>query len=166
MFIAVWPTPTALDGLRRWSAAWTWPPGSTRVPASRLHLTLHYIGDLPWARLPEVADGLAVPFRRFELTLGRAQRWPGGLAVAVPHGSPAGLTDLHAALAAALARLGLPVAPRPFRPHVTLARGATAAVPPACDAAIRWVVGGYSLVSSDRGYHPVRRYRCTPTPRG
>lgn len=166
LFVALWPTPSALHGLQRWGESWTWPAGSTRVPASRLHLTLHFVGDLPAARLPEVADGLAVPFRRFELTLDRAQCWPGGLAVAVPHEVPAGLVDLHDALAAALGGLGLAVEKRPFRPHVTLARRAHGARPPPGDAAIHWSAGGYLLVRSDRGYHPLRRYRCAPAARG
>jgi 2'-5' RNA ligase len=128
------------------------------VPAERLHLTLHFIGAVPVARLAEVGDGLAVPCAPFDLQFDEAAAWPRGLAVLSPREVPAALVELHQRLAGALQRLALPVESRPWRPHVTLARRAAGAVPPAAAPAGRWAVRGYALVQSQGGYRTLRHY--------
>jgi RNA 2',3'-cyclic 3'-phosphodiesterase len=159
LFLALWPNPEALQGLRAWADTWIWPEGVARIGAQRWHLTLHFIGDVPATRLDEFETGLAVPCPRIELEFGRAQQWSGGLALAVPEAVPPALTDLHGRLGDALVRLGAPVDTRRYKPHVTLARHAEAAVPPAAPLSLRWVASGYALVVSDRGYRTLRRYR-------
>jgi 2'-5' RNA ligase len=159
LFLALWPHPAALQATRTWRDAWTWPEHAVRVPPSRLHLTLHFIGPVPAARLAEVEAGLDRPCARFDIEFGRAAIWPGGLALMTPLAVPQALVDLHATLGEALRALDLPVDERPFKPHVTLARKADDAVPPPARAAFRWPVGGYALVLSERGYHTIRRYR-------
>lgn len=126
----------------------------------RLHLTLHFIGAVPLARLDAVAAGVAVPFAGFTLDAGAAERWPHGIAAWCPRESPPELTALHHRLAAALHALALPVEKRAFRPHVTLARKAAAAVPPPepPQRAAAWRVDGYALVQSRGDYRVLRRY--------
>lgn len=158
LFLALWPGPAALRALSAWQARWVWPPGATIVAGERLHLTLHFIGPVPTARLPELAHGLALPLRRFELAFGRAELWPRGLAVLCPGTVPDGLTALHAELQVALQRLALPVQARTFRPHVTLARKAAGALPPDAGPALRWSVRRYALVQSLGGYRMLVRY--------
>ena len=89
-------------------------------------------------------------------------QWPGGLAVLEPAAVPEALVELHGELAARLDRLGLAVERRRFRPHVTLARQAAAAIPPTEPVGIGWAAdGGYLLVHSlpgGRGYQPLARY--------
>ena len=72
---------------------------------------------------------------------------------------PAASAGLPATLPQALRALALPVEPRPFRPHVTLARHASGAVPPVQPAVLHWPVRGYALVQSAAGrYSPIARY--------
>ena len=92
--------------------------------------------------------GLRVPFKPFELRLSHPGIWPNGTAVLEPDAVPARLLKLHASLGAALQRFGLPIEARAFRPHITLARRASGATPPADPKPLRWQVGGYALVQS------------------
>ena len=161
LFLALWPGSAALAALAGWQARWTWPPGAAVVAPVQLHLTLHFIGPVPATRLPELARGLAVKSSRFEITFGGVESWRGGLAALCTDAAPAGLAALHAELQAALSRLALPVDARRWRPHVTLARRAAGATPPARAAPLHWSVRGYALVQSQGGYHCLARYPLT-----
>ena len=132
------------------------------MPTERLHLTLHFIGPVARERVPAVADAFDVPAARFDLAFGDAERWRHGLAVLRPLALPPALSALHAALAERLRASALPVEARPFRAHVTMARDAPGAVPPAAGPALRWRGRGHALVESrpgrDGGYVVLRRY--------
>lgn len=148
LFLALWPAPALLQELLAHAAAWAWPARARRTRPECLHLTLHFLGNVPAGRLPQLRSGLAVPFAGCELALDRACVWPGGIAVLEATQVPAELARLHAALAECLRGLDIPVEERPYRPHVTLARKAQGAEAPAF-APLRWVAGpGYALVRS------------------
>lgn len=155
LFLALWPIEPVRDRLRAWRDAWTWPRGATPVHTDKLHLTLHFLGDLPAARLPELLVGLQVPFAPFDLQLGRAALWHNGIAVLEPHGEPQALLDLHARLSDALLALGLVPEARTYRPHVTMARRANGAGVPASGPAIDWQIDRYALVESRAGGYTV-----------
>ena len=93
------------------------------VRADKLHVTLHFLGQVPADRVDAVREGIALPMTPFELTLREPRVWPGGIAVLESDAPPA-LLELHVRLGLALDALGLPVEQRPYRPHVTLAKGA------------------------------------------
>ena len=163
LFLALWPPAPVRDSLVRLQAAWDWPAGASLTRPERLHATLHFIGPVPAARVPQLRDGLRVPFEPFTLdTQGALQQvWPGGIAVLELRAPPA-LRRLHAALATALHALDLPVEERPYRPHVTFARKASGAGAAAAMPAITWRVDeGYALARSvaGRGYTIVHRHR-------
>jgi 2'-5' RNA ligase len=163
LFLALWPSPAVRAQLVAWRDAWRWPPGATPTPDERLHLTLHFIGAVARARVGEIADALEIRGGRFELAFGRPEVWPGGIAVLRPDAVPARLAALHAALGTRLLALGLRVEDRPFRAHVTCARRAQGATPPAmARGAMRWAVRGHALVESRMGagggYIVLRRY--------
>jgi RNA 2',3'-cyclic 3'-phosphodiesterase len=148
LFLALWPDEDTRDAIAAWQSGWQWPDGAKLVGRERLHLTLHFIGNVPVARLAELRRGLRVPFEPMELAFGAGELWPGGIAVLRPTQTPAPLLDLHARLALALQQLALPVEDRVFRAHVTLARKAARAAPPP-DASLRWAAdAGYVLVQS------------------
>ncbi len=151
LFLALWPGEATARALRAWRDLWIWPPNASVVRPERLHLTLHFLGDVPVRRLPVVTRGLDVPFEPFELRFGRAAVWPKGVAVLEPFGTSETLQRLHAALGEALERLGLPVEERAFRPHVTFARRATGALAPQDGPALRWRVRSCVLVQSVLG---------------
>ncbi len=149
LFIALWPDARTRDKIAAWQGEWDWPPRAALVRPERLHLTLHFLGDVPARRLPELAAGLRVGFEPFTMELGAGETWPGGVAVLRPGRTVPALERLHQALAGALTELGFVPEARAFRAHVTLARRAQGATPPREGAACRWHVGaGYVLVQS------------------
>lgn len=151
LFLALWPTPALLHDLLAHADAWTWPARARRTRPERLHLTLHFLGNVPAARLPQLRSAFAVPWAGCELALDRAEVWPGGIAVLEAAQVPPGLAALHATLGERLRGLEIPVEERPYRPHVTLARKAQGAEP-AAFAPLRWTAGPcYSLVRSVGG---------------
>jgi 2'-5' RNA ligase len=154
LFLALWPDARVRRALAAWRDAFAWPAGAAPVADARLHLTLHFIGEVAAARLPELDAALRVAPPRFELVLDRAQRWPGGLVVLQPGAVVPPLAALHRALADALRAAGLPPEARPFRPHVTLARRAAGAVAGPAAPPVRWPVAGYALVRSTLGPPP------------
>lgn len=163
LFLALWPGPAARRQLCALQQRWTWPPGAALVGADQLHLTLHFLGNVPIARLPEFARALAVDARPMVLDLASAapRLWPGGTAV-LELDPPAALLRLHGALGDALAGLQWPVEARRFRPHVTFARRARAAQPPSHEpGAAAWRAGpGYVLARSvpGRGYEVIHTW--------
>jgi len=157
LFLALWPDPGVRAALRDWRDAWQWPRGATPVHTDKLHLTLHFLGEVPRARLPGLVEGFAAPCAPFRLEVGRAVAWPHGLAVLEPLGNPPALLALHARLGEALVALGLQPEARAYRPHVTMARRAHGAGLPAERPAISWDVQGYALVESCAGVYKVLR---------
>ena len=160
LFIALWPTPAVRAALCARRNEIVWPSAAAVVSDERLHLTLHFIGDVPRTLLQHLLPALQVPCPGSELELGGALHWPRGLVVLPAASIPEPLRALHAALAGALSGLGLPVEQRAFRPHVTLARRAAGAVLPAPAVPLRWRCAGYALVHSDPvdGYRVLARY--------
>jgi RNA 2',3'-cyclic 3'-phosphodiesterase len=161
LFIALWPGPRVRDAIATCRDRTLWLAGAAPVRTDKLHLTLHFIGNVDAARVADVAAALQVPVRGFELRLDEAQRWRGGLAVLRAQAVPEQLRQLHANLAAALRALELPVEERTLRPHVTLARRCGNVLPAGPADAIRWRVGGYALVQSmaDGAYRVLNRFR-------
>lgn len=161
LFVALWPDPATRAGIARWQQAWQWPLQAAPVKAERLHLTLHFLGDVPGHLLPDIAEGLRRPYEPFTLELGHGEVWPNGVAVLEPAHIPPQLERLHAALREDLIALGLAVDSRPFRPHITLSRRARGARPPAQNPRLHWRADdGYVLVRSlpgGAGYQVLER---------
>lgn len=154
LFLAVWPSPPVLGELLQSAAQWRWTPAASRTPPGKVHLTLHFIGNVPASCIGTLEQRLRVPFEPFDWALSVAEVWPGGIAVLGSTTVPPALAQLHARLAEALHALDLPVEPRPFRPHVTLARKAQGVKPPAAMAPVRWhAADGYRLVRSAGGIY-------------
>lgn len=156
LFLALWPDDAVRGCLARAQAAWTWPQRAARVPLERLHLTLHFLGEVDGRAAGRLAASLPPLTSPLALRLDRPVLWPQGIAVLEPSSVPAGLASLHAELAALLRGQGLPVEARPFRPHVTLARHAQGAMPPGKSPPVEWRADGYALVRSVAG--PPLRY--------
>jgi len=90
------------------------------------------------------------------LAAARREVWRGGIAVLL-FAADAALERLHEAIGAVVAGFGIPLDPRPFAPHVTLARGARGAAPPAQAPALEWRARGFALVESAGGDYRVLR---------
>jgi len=160
LFLALWPEPALRERLREARDRWTWPRAAAPVHTDKLHLTLHFLGSVPTARLPALLEGFSVPFEPFRLDLGKEVLWPHGVALLEPIAEPPALLALHARLSQALVSLGLQPEARRYRPHVTMARRAAGASLPEAGPAIVWDVHGYALVQSkpDSGYTVLHEY--------
>ncbi|HPP83058.1 MAG TPA: RNA 2',3'-cyclic phosphodiesterase, partial [Rubrivivax sp.] len=124
LFIAVWPSAAVRAELQAWLRRWRWPAGAAVVAGERLHLTLHFLGQVPLARLPMLTAAMAdaaAGATRCELAFERVEHWPHGLVVLRASADSAPLARLHAALGASLRQIGLAPQARPYRAHVTLA---------------------------------------------
>lgn len=157
LFLALWPPPAARDAVLAARRQWAWPPGTACVPAERLHVTLHFIGNVSTAQLAQLGPALALRYAPFELALAQLECWPHGLVVwrAAPS---AALQGLHDALGDALTNAGLPPLARPYRPHLTLARRAAGVSLPPQPPPLTWQVSRYALVESQQGYVTLREY--------
>ncbi|NML14081.1 RNA 2',3'-cyclic phosphodiesterase [Azohydromonas caseinilytica] len=157
LFIGLWP-----DDAQRWEARahqqlWRWPPQARTTPASKLHLTLHFIGEVPQAQVEPLVQAMPASFAAAELTLSQPSLWRGGIAVLEPDTVPASLQALHAQLGLRLRQLGVSLEAKPWRPHLTLARQAQGAKPPVAPPPLHWRLAQLALVQSDGGFYKVLR---------
>ena len=157
LFIALWPDDAVRHELAQRRDAWSWPRSASPVKTERLHVTLHFLGDVERDLIPHLADALAVPFDPFSLTFGRHELWGRGIAVLEPDIAPPALMHLHLRLGKALEGAGMALDTRPFRPHVTLARRAGRTAPPAPSPGLLWQVKGYRLMESTGGAYVTLR---------
>lgn len=162
LFLALWPDEAIRQQLVQRRDAWRWPRHASPVADAKLHVTLHFLGSVDEARVPELMEGFRVPVTPFELVLDTATVWHQSIAVLEPSSKPPALLDLHAALAREVDRLGLIVEERPYKPHVTMARRGGGAVPPQTLSPLHWQVDSYALVQSKIGeggeYQLLQRY--------
>jgi len=163
LFLALWPDDTVRCRVREHAQGWFIPPGSVRYGPPDWHVTLHFLGKVLAERVPDIAAGIDVPREPFELVLDQPRIWPRGLAVIGASTIPQALKSLHARVGEALLGLDQAVETRPYRPHLTLARRAEAAVKPDAPVPVAWPVSGFVLVVStgraDHRYEVLREYR-------
>ena len=149
LFLALWPEAPVRTRLAACRDAWRWPAGAKPVADATLHLTLHFIGALARARIPALAASFAaVPVGSIVLRSAGYELWRGGIAVLRFESDAALPEGLHRRLGAVLSAAGIALDPRPFAPHVTLARKAAYAEPPAEGLAFEWRANGFALVES------------------
>jgi 2'-5' RNA ligase len=162
LFLALWPTHEVRAALAGHALQWHWPQAARRTAVERLHLTLHFLGDVAAAQVPQLQQALRLPWEGCALTLDAAEVWRGGIAVLEARVVPPALASLHQRLGDALRAQGIAVEERRLRPHLTLARRAQGALPPPAFEPLSWSVGPqYQLVRSlpgGRGYQPVQLF--------
>jgi 2'-5' RNA ligase len=139
--------------------------------AGNVHVTLHFLGEVPAARVGELGDvlGAPVPEPPFLASTGRFGAFPDRGAprviwLGVDRGADR-MTRLHAICAGRLRQLGMPVEERAFTPHFTLGRArdrhGSAAVRGQLArmtmAPAAWEVAGATLFRSDLS-GPAPRY--------
>ena len=126
LFLALWPDPSTRTGL----AALQQSVHGRRVHPADLHLTLAFLGQQPAAALPALKDMLAhLPSGTIPLTLDRAGYFARNrIAWAGTHSTPPALLELYRRVKEGLAAHGIRWKEdgRAYRPHITLARDASA----------------------------------------
>ena len=153
LFFAIWPDAAARERLAALGQEVAQVARGKPVPSANLHLTLAFLGEVEEARaapLPEIAARVeAGAFRiRFDRVGSFAKARVAWVGCAKP---PAELVLLQSRLATALAGGGFAIEERPFAPHLTLARKAAVALPPARIEPIEWEVRDFALVRSRAG---------------
>ena len=154
LFIGLMPARQVQLQIQRHCREWQWPAEARPERFGRYHVTLHFLGDVglgPEQQLRKALRKIAV--QPLELELQTPEVWRNGVAVlrAAPHD---GLNALQQRIALALPAAGLKPAAglqpadQQFKPHVTLARNARHATPPATTNPIRWRVEEFALVWS------------------
>ena len=156
LFIGLLPDDQVRDAIADHQQHWYWNAGSLPTRPARLHLTLHFLGEIDATREHALRNALAgEDVAPFELVLQTPEGWAGGIAVLRPD-EHAALDDLHARLTARLCHVGIAPMRGSFAPHVTLARGASNAAPPEAMHPVIWTVTDFALVWSRPG--PPARY--------
>jgi 2'-5' RNA ligase len=127
MFVALWPPADAVDELAAAVAgARSLAPDLRWVPPEQWHLTLAFLGEVSQERRDDVAARLGRAARRspgLRLRFAGAGRFGGRVLFTRVAGDRDPLRHLAASSAAAGRRAGLRTDDRPYRPHLTLARG-------------------------------------------
>ena len=101
-------------------------PGLRPTKMDNLHLTLHFIGQADVERIASVLEPISDMASCFEITLtGTGTFFSRGRGVILWTGVDlvSQLAQLHADMGALLQNAGFAVDVRPFKPHITLARG-------------------------------------------
>jgi 2'-5' RNA ligase len=157
LFLAFWPDADALEAIAARQSAFDWPPRARPTSPEKLHVTLHFLGDVAASRLAGLAAVAALPFEGFEVEFGLPALWSHGVAVLEPATDAAALAGFRRRLGEVLQAGGFPVDERPYRPHVTLARHAEGvALPTSLGPPVRWRVKRCLLVESRAGrYTPL-----------
>lgn len=162
LFFAIWPDAAARECLAALAQDVAQAARGKPVPAANLHLTLAFLGEIDAARVPALAEIAArIEARAFRLRLDRVGSFPKArVAWAGCAKPPVDLVQLQATLAAALIGQGFALEERPFAPHLTLARKAMVALPPARIEPVEWDVDGLALLASRAGrYETVAGWR-------
>ncbi|HEY8341469.1 MAG TPA: RNA 2',3'-cyclic phosphodiesterase [Calditerricola sp.] len=166
LFVAVEVDARVKEQVRAWmSALRDALPFARWVPVDNLHVTLHFLDEQPPARIPVIVGAMYRVAREippFFLQLGplgtfSRQGVPSVLWAAV-EGDVAVLRDAHRRLGEAFCSWGYRPDPRPYTPHLTLARNGTRPLRPnelaACAPAMpmAWRVMAIALFRSE--LHP------------
>jgi RNA 2',3'-cyclic 3'-phosphodiesterase len=172
LFVAVTPPPEACEQLQSATAGmrsarpdlrWTRP--------DQWHLTLAFLGEVGDEARADLTGRLGRVAGRhppLQLALHGAGRFGDRVLWTRVTGDVAELRRLAASVRAAARRAALAVEDRPYRPHLTLARGREGAdLRPAVDALAgfagrTWTAGELHLVRSHLGAGPDRTSRYTP----
>ena len=152
LFFALWPPQAARDELAAVAAALVARSGGRAVAASKVHLTLAFLGDTPQDRIALARDAAnEARGSVFDACLDRLGSFSrAGVAWAGMSRSPEALLELAAGLSGSLRRRGFVLDDRPFAAHVTLVRRIERSVGPEPMPPVRWQASEFALVESDR----------------
>lgn len=158
LFVGLVADPPLQRALRRHLDAWQWPQDEFGRRVGRFtsfgcfHLSLVGLGDAVSTAHEHLARKALrrVHARPFDLLLEQPVQW-GGTSVLLPR-PHAALAALHDAVTRAL---GMPTK---YGPHLTLARHAAGAVPPARCEPLAWQVREFVLIWSQVALHKPTRH--------
>jgi RNA 2',3'-cyclic 3'-phosphodiesterase len=150
LFFAAWPDGETRESIRARAGALGLDDGSRRVPAENYHLTLAFIGEVPAARVAAMRNiGESQRGAQATVRFDVYEYWPKAeVVVAAASECPAPLQALCRSLHADLAQHGVVLDPKPFRPHVTIARKVSQAPVLQAMSEFVWRVREFQLMHS------------------
>lgn len=155
LFFAFWPdaaTRAAIEAAR----AGLFPLSGRPVEPGNLHVTVAFLGNVDGARLERLRS-LAGPVAAFTIAFDRLELWRKPKVLTATSGQPAPrAAAIVDALWQRLDRLGFARDPRPFVPHITLARDVRSVRPGLRWSTVAWTVDRVQLVESRRDATGVR----------
>ncbi len=151
LFFAFWPTDATRQALLAASRSAVLACGGRPVAPGNLHVTLAFLGNVDPSRLDAVQDaGAQLAGRPLTFVFDRVMSWRKHAVLVATAADP---DAAGAALAARLWRLlaphGFEADPRPYRPHVTLARKVATNVLESLPEPVVWTVREIALVRSE-----------------
>lgn len=151
LFFAVFPDHETRRRLASAAQALILDEESRRVPNENYHMTLAFVGEVSvsLAALKDVGAAQRVP--GFTTRFDGYEYWPApAIIVARASSWSAPLETLHRGIRVDLARCGVTLDDRPFRPHVTVARKVPQAPVLQAMSEIAWTAREFHLARSDR----------------
>ncbi len=125
--------------------------GTRRVPVENYHMTLAFAGEVSNAQAAALRALESIDISPFTVRFDTHEHWlKSEVVVMAATECPPALSELRCKLRAHLARQGLADDPRPFYPHVTIARNATQAPVRQAISGLLWTVTNFQLVRSMR----------------
>ena len=150
LFFAFWPDAATREALAHASRKAVRSSGGRPVPPSKLHVTIAFLGSVAASRMAALeAVALRVTAAPLELVFDGIACWAKPqVLVATCSAPPLPATAIASQLWSGLVPLGIPADPRPFRPHVTLARKVRKPAPGLSLRPVSWPVTELVLVES------------------
>ncbi|AEG92583.1 2'-5' RNA ligase family protein [Ramlibacter tataouinensis] len=147
LFVGLQPDTATQRAIAAWRDGWAWAARPSLVPAERLHITLFFLGEVATRDEPALRQALAAtPMPPLSLALRTPAVWRNGVAVLLPD-EHAGLRAQRERMRQSLQRHGFACG-ADWQPHLTLARKAAGARPPAGPAGFAFTLYEFALVWS------------------
>jgi 2'-5' RNA ligase len=150
LFFALWPDEATREQLAHITRKAVRGSGGRPIPVENLHSTLVFLGSVPEDRFTQVAAAAAqLRHAPIELTFDSLEHWskPRLLCLACSR-PPESAPVLAASLAKLLLGQGLTPDPKPYRPHITIARKVVKPHELGSPHPLVWLVDKIALVDS------------------
>ena len=149
LFFALWPDVEIRHSLLKIRD--TLPSDCGRlVPSNNLHITLVFLGEISTAKTEYMLESAGqLRIKPVTLILDHIGWWKKTqVAWLAPSHIPGEIPKIATELAAAAKQRAIKLDQRPYRPHVTLARGVRREPCLSAFAPVQWPVRGFSLIQS------------------
>ena len=156
LFFALWPDAQVRDEIAALARSLPLQPGARLLVPQNLHLTLAFMGEVDGQTQEDLKQqASAIQASAMSFSLDNLEKWQKPrIACLLPSEYPPALETLANNLAGIARAAGISMDERPYRPHVTLARKVSRAMPERSVQAIRWDATEFRLVesvSTDKG---------------
>lgn len=150
LFFAIWPDDASRTAFAHVTRKAARASGGRPVPISNLHSTLAFLGPVPEERMPQAlaaAAGIKQP--PFNLVFDRLEHWPKPAVLCITcTQAPPAAAELASELWKLLAGQGFVPDPKPYRPHITIARKVVKSHALGSIHAVDWPIEEFALVES------------------